>query len=380
MPKRDVVVVAASAGGIEALREVLGGLPADFAGSLLVVVHMPPNGGAALQSILSRWTTVPVSLAVNGGVLRPGNVFVCVGGHHLLLASGHMHLTDGPSENGHRPSADPLFRSAAANYGPRVVGVILSGTLSDGTAGLLAVRREGGVAVVQDPSDALYDGMPNSALELVGADHVAKAADIGGLLGKLASQDIDEDDSDADREGDAPDREGDADRDTAAAGAPRAGAPHGEPDARSAIDREVSIVEGNVNLDDDEHPGAPSPWPCPQCNGVLWEIEDGPVLRFRCRVGHAWTAENLLHEQADGVEGALWMALRALEDRAALSRKLADRADQTGRRYSSSRYRGELGGMSRSIEILRDLLVEGFGRGRSTPVGKRRAADGGADE
>ena len=217
---------------------------------------------------------------------------------------------------------DPLFRSAAAHFGPRVIGVILSGGLSDGTAGLLSIRQHGGLAVVQDPAEAVYDSMPRSALETVGADYVAPAAAIGNLLADLVGGQTDP----------------------------------GEWKPGPILRREAGVVQDDDPLDED-HLGRPSPWPCPDCNGVLWEIDDGPVLRFRCRVGHAWEAESLLEEQAEGVEGALWMALRALEDRAALSRKLAERAEEAGRKLSAIRYRGDLDGMTRSIAILRRLLV-----------------------
>ncbi len=322
MANRDLIVVGASAGGIEALDEMLGGLPADLAASVLLVMHMPATGGPALQRILSRRTGLDVVVAHEGQPLHPGRVYVAQGDHHLLVAPDHVQVRKGPRENGHRPAVDPLFRSAAAHFGSRVIGVILSGGLSDGTAGLHAVRQQGGVAVVQEPTDALYDSMPRSALETVGADFVAPAAALGPLIAGLVS-------------GDGP-------------------VPPGS-DPGPILRREVPTMEDDPT--DEDHPGRPSPWPCPDCNGVLWEIDDGPVLRFRCRVGHAWEAESLLEQQAEGVEGALWMALRALEDRAALSRKLAERAEEAGRKLSAMRYRGDLEGMTRNIAILRRLLI-----------------------
>lgn len=323
MANRDLIVIGASAGGIEALEEVCRDLPADLGACVLLVVHMPPTGGPALQRILRRRTALEVVLASDGAPLHPGRLYVAAGDRHLLVDGSAVRVRPGPRENGHRPAVDPLFRSAAAHFGPRAVGVILSGGLSDGTAGLLAIIRQGGLAVVQDPADALYDGMPSSAIETVGAHYVVPAAEMGSLLATLV------------------------------AGAP---APEVRIPAPVLRRNEDSMANGPEALDDD-HPGRPSPWPCPDCNGVLWQIDDGPVLRFRCRVGHAWEAESLLEQQAEGVEGALWMALRALEDRAALSRKLAARAEETGRRLSAMRYRADLDGMTRNIEILRRLLV-----------------------
>lgn len=322
MTKRDLIVIGASAGGIEALRDVLTGIPSDLTAAVLVVVHMPAAGGQALQRILSRATALDVEMAREGTPIRPGHLYVCRGDAHLLAGRGHLHVRRGPRENGHRPAIDALFRSAAAYYGPRTVGVVLSGTLNDGTAGLYTIRSMGGVAVVQDPAEAMYDGMPRSALEYVGADYVSRGAEMGALLGRITSEEI----------------------------------PMAQVLMDPQVQKEVRIVEGELVDSGNDHPGRPSPWPCPDCAGVLWEIEDGPILRFRCRVGHAWAAETLLEQQGEGVEGALWMALRALEDRAALSRRLAERAEVAGRAISASRYRQDLAEMDRNIDLLTRLL------------------------
>lgn len=322
MPNRDVIVMAASAGGIEALQTVLAGLPSDLPASVLVVLHMPPSGGHSLPSILDRATDLTVERAKDGAPLAHGRVYCCVADHHLLVGDGHLHVRRGPRENGHRPAADPLFRSAAGYCGPRAIGVVLSGTLSDGTSGLAAIRRQGGLAVVQDPADALYDGMPSNALEYVGADHVAPAATMGSLLAELAGQD----------------------------------APRGEQPLSEGLAKEVALLEGDDEAVEGSHVGTPSPWPCPDCSGVLWAIDEEPMLRFRCRVGHAWSAESLLHEQAQGVEGAMWVALRALEDRVALGTTLAERAEGAGHTITAKRFRADLLDMRRSVTILRRLL------------------------
>src|SRR5262245_22796388 len=170
---RRVVVIAASAGGIEALQSVLRHLPRDFDAPIFVVLHMAAGGGAALATILDRAGPLPAAQAVDREAIVSGRVYVCVPDHHLLVGSGHVHIRRGPRENGHRPAADPLFRSAALYYGTDAIGVILSGSLSDGTAGLQAIRSRGGLAIVQDPGDALYAGMPTHAIDYVGADHVA---------------------------------------------------------------------------------------------------------------------------------------------------------------------------------------------------------------
>lgn len=327
MAKRDIVVIGASAGGIEALRHVLGGVPPEFRGVVLVVLHIAPGAGTALPEILDRAGPLTATAGVDGEPLAPGHVYVAPADHHLVISTDHIHVVPGPRENGHRPAADPLFRSAARYHGTRVVGVVLSGTLSDGTAGLDAVRKQGGIAVVQDPDDALYDGMPTNALEWVGADFVLPAVEIGPLVGRLATEDV----------------------------------PDDPPDPSETMVREVARMEGNARALDDDHPGTPSPWPCPDCNGVLWQIDDGRALRFRCRIGHAWGAESLLAQQGTEVDVALWVALRALEDRAALSRTLAERATSRGHRISARRYGSDADTMARSIDTLRRLLESGAG-------------------
>jgi two-component system chemotaxis response regulator CheB len=320
---RRLVVMAASAGGIEALQTVLRELSPDFDAPVLIVLHMAAGGGGALPGILNRAGPLRATAAVDGEQLSAGRVYVCVADNHLLVGERHLHVRRGPRENGHRPAADPLFRSAALYYGPRAVGVVLSGNLSDGTAGLLAIRRQGGIAVVQDPADALYDGMPLSALRYVGADHVLPAAEIGPLLNRMVKEPLPS---------------------TA------------NPAAPDHMRQEVAIMEDDEAVLSGEHPGEPSPWPCPDCSGVLWQIDEGNMVRFRCRVGHAWSADDLLNVQGSAIENALWMALRSLEDRAALSRTLAERALAGGRSISAGRFQSESDEYEESVRVLRELL------------------------
>jgi len=322
VPRHEVVVVAASAGGIEALREVLGGLDPEFPAAIFVVLHVGEGAGSALTDILRRASTIPVTTAVEGEPIEPGRVYVCVAGHHLLVGDGVVLVRRGPTENGHRPAADPLFRSAARYFGPAAVGVVLSGTLSDGSAGLRSIRDRGGVAVVQDPVDAMFPGMPQNALKVAGADHVVDAAAMGPLLSRVVREAATEPPEDED---------------------PRLG-------------REVEMMEHDGRTTDAEHLGTPSPWPCPDCSGVLWEIDDGHALHFRCRVGHAWSAHDLFLVQGDEVERALWMALRSMEDRAALQQRLASRAAEGGRPLSAHRFEDLAEEMAHSISVLRRIL------------------------
>jgi two-component system chemotaxis response regulator CheB len=287
---RDVIAVGASAGGVEALRALVAGLPPDFPGAVLVVLHVPRDGPSALPGILSRSGPLPAETAVDGERLRRGRVYVAPNDHHLLVLDEHIRLTRGPAENGHRPAVDPLFRSVARAFGRRAVGVVLSGSRDDGAAGLTSIVRRGGVAVVQDPADALYPWMPRAALAQVRTDHAGPAAELGGLIAGITAMDLPEN-------------------------------PPAPADDR-LLDAEVNMSElGSVTTDDLAVPAAG--YGCPSCGGSLFQMEADPVPRYRCRVGHAWSPESLLDEQAVALEGALWMALRALEEKSALSRRMA---------------------------------------------------------
>ena len=285
MPDHGIVVVGASAGGVEALADLAASLPDDLAAAVFVVLHLPATGTSALPEILRRHGPLPAAHVNDGEPIRPGRIYVAPPDHHVLVRTGHVHLSRGPRENGHRPAIDPLFRSAAREYATEVIGVVLSGALDDGTAGLLAIKSRGGVAVVQQPTDALYPGMPGNALEHVQVDHVVAAASIGKLLTRLVADLLD---------------------------APREPAPTG---MRVEVEMEGFAPEAFES----NHPGRPSGFSCPDCNGVLWQIKDGGPERYRCRVGHAWSPESLLSQQSEALEAALWVALRSLEERAALA-------------------------------------------------------------
>jgi two-component system chemotaxis response regulator CheB len=323
---RDVVVVGASAGGVEALREFVSGLPADLPAAVLVVLHMPTAGRSALDSVLKRPSRLPVRAAREGDRLVPGTVTVCVPDRHLLLTEGdRLTLSLGPRENGHRPSVDALFRSAAQVAGPRVIGIVLSGALDDGASGMLAIASRGGVAVVQDPADALYDSMPRSARSAVGAAHVGAAAEMGKLLDRLARQDLGDD--------------------VQLAPAPL---DMRMENAMAQLDGESWGAEG--------HPGDPVPLTCPDCHSPLFRIPDGVLHRFRCLVGHAWSAESLAAQHTSAVEGALWMALRTLEEKAELSRAMAARAVAAGHELTGRTFEERADDAHQAAVLVRDLL------------------------
>ncbi len=196
MPGHDIIVIGASAGGVEALTNLVSLLPGELPASLFIVLHVPPHGSSVLPRILGRKSQLPVVHASHGEPILPGRVYVAPPDHHLLIRRGVIHLSRGPRENGHRPALDPLFRSAAVAYGPRVVGVVLSGSLDDGTAGLEAIKQRGGLAMVQDPNEALYPGMPRSAVETVAVDHVAPISELAVLLDHLAHDAVEDESGD----------------------------------------------------------------------------------------------------------------------------------------------------------------------------------------
>jgi len=315
--------VGASAGGVEALRAVMAGLPRDLPAAVLVVLHMPRSSPSALPAILARVSRLPVRSAVDGEPLRHGRVYVAPVDRHLLVTDHRIRLSRGAAENGHRPAIDPLFRSAAQIFGPRVTGVVLSGSRDDGAAGLEAIARQGGTTIVQQPDDALHGSMPRAALEHVVADHVLPAAEIGPLLAEITKL-------------------------------PAPEAPVPEDPVLSA---EVALA-ALAPLTAEEMSDGPAGYGCPACGGSLFDIPGNPMPRFRCRVGHAWSPESLLDEQAAALESALWMALRALEERAALSQRLADLHGGSPEGVRRARYQALTDESRRSAGTVRELIEE----------------------
>lgn len=293
MLKHDIIVVGTSAGGVEALVALVHELPADFAGAIFIVLHIPTESSSLLPEILSRAGPLPVSQPAHGTPIEYGHIYVAPPDYHMLIGQDKVQLMHGPRENRHRPAIDPLFRSAAIAYGPRVVGVVLTGMLNDGTAGLLAIKRSGGITIVQDPAEAVYPDMPNSALQHVQVDHCLSLSAIGELLTKLTHEPI-------------------ADGVQAI--------PADVLEEVEAVKMDVPLVGERASV------GKPSNFSCPECGGVLWEIQDGTFLRFRCRVGHAFSAENVLLEQEEFIEKALWSVSKALEEKSSLSRRMAQHA------------------------------------------------------
>ncbi|NUT91608.1 MAG: chemotaxis protein CheB [Saccharothrix sp.] len=325
MPSRDLIVVGASAGGVEALRAFVAGLPGDLAAAVAVVLHMPAGGTSALAAILKRSGPLDVVSARHGMPLRKGRIHVAPPDHHLIVSDGQVHLSHGPTENGHRPSVDALFRSAAVARGPSVVGVVLSGTLDDGAAGMVAITSRGGMAVVQDPEEALYSGMPTAVMRHVEVAHVVSARKMGVVLRDVVGSPVEDVGEPSDLL-----------RKESALAADHAGAPPGE-----------------VN-----RMGTPSSFSCPDCNGALIAL-DTDHSRFRCHVGHAWTAEALLDAKDAALEKALWTALRTLEEKATLARRMSRSAVARGSGSLVERYRSSAAEASSAAEVLRSHLLSG---------------------
>jgi two-component system, chemotaxis family, protein-glutamate methylesterase/glutaminase len=325
MAVRDIVVVGGSAGSIEVLTELVAGLPPDYPGSIFVVVHFPGSVRSTLPRILSRAGPLPARHPVDGELIEPGRIYVAPPDFHLHVAEDHIHLTRGPKENGHRPAADPLFRTAAAAYGPRAVGIILSGNLNDGTGGLLRIKQRGGVALVQDPETALYQGMPRSAIEHVAVDHVLPVQEISGMVAELALRPVE------------------------------------SLEVGGMSDEFTSIREADevAVVDRQTQPGVPSTMACPECHGVLWEQKEEDLIQFRCRVGHAYSAEALLVHQSEQLEAALWTALRALEEHSALARRLAARAMGRGHSHSASSFTEQAMDAEHHASVIRTVLDAG---------------------
>ena len=327
MPNHDIIVVGASAGGVEALMTIVRGLSADLPASIFVVLHVPAQGPSILHDLLNRAGTIPAAQATDGALIEQGHIYVAPPDNHLLVHRDHMRTVRGPKENRHRPAVDVLFRSAAVAYGPRVVGVVLTGSLDDGTAGLLAIKRRGGLAIVQDPQEALYPGMPSSAMQNVQIDYCLPLAEIPATLTRLSHDP-------------APNEE--------AFPVPE------------DMKQELRITQMDMEaLNNAETVGAPSVFSCPECGGVLWEVHDGDILRFRCRVGHAYSTDSMLADQKDTVEEALWSALKTLEENVDLCDRLYEQAKQRGNKMLIASFQDKVNESKRRAGLIRRVLFNG---------------------
>ena len=309
-PRGQAVVIAgASAGGVEALIALVRSLPADFPHPMLVVLHVAPTGTSVLPAILARACRLPVTAPADGEELQAGHVYVAPPDCHLVVEDSRLRLSQAPRENGHRPAIDPTMRTAANAYDGATIGIVLSGSRDDGTAGLMAIKASGGTAIVQDPEEALYPAMPLSAMAHVEPDAVLPIAAMAHWILEHNPQ---------------------------TNGAPVSSNPPTNPtnpteDARLAV----------VDTEDDpprSATGEGTRYTCPDCGGVLFERREGLLERFECSVGHVFSIESLSSAQAEALESALWAAVRSLEDRAALLKRLAGRRREDDQMRSAATF------------------------------------------
>ncbi len=321
-PNRNLIVIGGSAGSFEVLRTMVRALPADLPASVLIVVHRGLQGPSLLATILDAEGALPATTAEEGQPLELGHIYVAPPDRHLLVAHNHLHVRRGPRENRARPAVDPLFRSAAVCCSTRVIGVVLSGMLNDGSSGLLAIKRCGGLAVVQDPRDAFHPDMPRSAARHVEVDHVVKAEGLGPLLNALART--------------------------------RRPAPIEAPE-KIRLEAMIAAQELAV-MPDQKLFGSLSPLSCPECSGVMQEIQDNDLVRYRCHTGHAFTLEALRTAQNDIWERTLYAALRAQQEQAMLARRVARHARARDEGRSAEEFERRALDYEEGAEVIRQLL------------------------
>lgn len=335
-------MLGASAGGVRTLEEVIAGLPADFPAPVLVVLHIAARHKSLLAEILARAGRLPATDASDGQPLEAGRVYVGVPDHHLLICDHHLTVSSGPKENHFRPSIDALFRSAAYEYGTRAIGVVLSGSLSDGSSGLYAIKRVGGIAVVQDPEDAMYPSMPISAIARVDIDYALPAREIGALLELLVRQ-------------------------------PPPAVPVGGEDFRRNLKVEVEVAASDSFFERCIMDyGDPSTYTCPSCNGVLFRIKEGAADRFRCHTGHGFSTGSLLEQYSETVEDTLWEAVKGIQESIALLDEAAEKASASGDDAVAESLRTRAETLKQRLDGLRDMTLEqgSFTGATRGPVGE----------
>lgn len=327
MVRHDIIAIGASAGGVQLVLDLAPELPPDLPASVFVVLHTAPGYLSPLPELLSERGPLPAVHPLHGDPIEPGRIYVAPPDNHLQVGAGFVEVVHGARENGHRPSVDALFRTAARAYGPRVIGVVLSGFQDCGTAGMLSVAARGGITVVQDPNTAAAREMPASVLRHMRVDHVVRPAELPGLLARLVEQ-------------------------------PAA-------DERHVPSPQLEVLEG-------ERGGRPVQTVCPLCNGSLTEAEVAGFERYRCHEGHAFSLQSLADHQAEETERALWAAARALDESAALSARLS----RTGMPELRERFADHELTQRRQAEIIRRVLLAANGTASPRDHADERQAAG----
>lgn len=321
-----VIAIGASAGGVEAMTYLASNLPRNLNAAVLMVLHIPHNAVSLMPEILRRAGELPAVHAATREPLRAGRIYLAPPDRHMIVRDGTVGTVFGPRENGHRPAVDPLFRSVAEAHGSRAIGVVLTGNLDDGAAGILAIKQAGGVTIAQDPEDALYPGMPTNAIRSSGVDHVLALKEIVPTILRLLEEM-------------PPDKEAQVDNET--------------------LDIEIRKVEMDPSVSVEEQVGEPSGFTCPECAGGLWELREGNLFRYRCRVGHAYSAESLISAYGSSVEAALWAALRALEENAEFALRLAKRSEIMDQPNTQGRFSEQAATAIGHAKTIRGILASG---------------------
>lgn len=323
--QRSIVTIGASAGGIEALTSLVAHLPHTFPATLFVVVHIAADSPGALPRMIARAGELPTEQAIDGAAILPGHIYVAPPDRHLLVEPNRMRVTRGPKENRFRPAVDPLFRSAAYAYGPQAIGIVLSGALDDGTAGLWAIKDRGGLAIVQEPAEAAYPSMPQNALRNVEIDYRLPVKEMASLLLELVNEPIPE-------EGGAP-------------------------------VSEAMKIENQIALEDNALQagvlklGPLSPYTCPECHGVLVQLQEGNNIRFRCHTGHAFSMESLVDAIGESMDETLWSAVRVFEERMLLLRHMADHMRKQAQATLAERFEQKAQAAEDRVLLLRQLAL-----------------------
>lgn len=323
MATKDIIVIGASAGGVEALQRLCAGLPADLPAAVFIAQHLSPSSRSMLPQLLARAGPLPAISPVDGQAFERGHIYVAAPDQHMLVREGRVLMRRGPFENRTRPAVNALFRSAAIHYAGRAIGVVLTGLLDDGTEGLIAIKAAGGISVIQDPQDAEWPSMPQNALKRDHVDHVVPISAMGALLGRLA-------------------------REEAGMGIPL-------PDEYRIEDR-ISAREFAVIEPDIETPGTPSHVSCPDCGGVLNQIVMQDEIRFRCQVGHAFTPLGLADAQNQELERALSVAVRTHRDRIRLFEQMKDSAVARGLEHAQRRWRDAAYEAEQFVNVLEGAM------------------------
>lgn len=322
MANRDIVAIGTSAGGVEALLSLVRALPEQFPAAILLTIHLPSHTHSALDDILTRGGALKASFAHDGDVVRQGRIYIAPPGRHLLVQGERLALGSGPRENNARPAIDPMFRSAALCCGSRTIGVVLTGMLGDGAAGLWAIKQAGGITVVQDPDEARFPEMPRAALIHAEPDYVVRLADLPALLQRLVRQ------------------------------------PAGEPKSiPTGMKYEVEVAKGGPTaMSEMDRFGRRSVLTCPDCDGVMWEMEEGALTRYRCHQGHAYSAEVMGIAIEESLRRALGSGLRALEERIALIKRLQRQAEQRESRPVAANWADKVRDLEAEANTIRNSL------------------------